>query len=59
VRTEGFLPDGVGGKLNVFLAKNAGHLQVFGSLQSEGCLAKRAGNFPSKVLAVKVKGVNP
>ena len=45
------MPDGVGGKLDVIVAKGAGHFQEAGADQSDGFPAKRAGDFPAKVLA--------
>jgi hypothetical protein len=47
------LPDGVGGKFNVFPAKKAGHFQVFRLAQCDIGVTVRAGDFLAKVSGVK------
>jgi hypothetical protein len=53
VRTGDFFPDGVSGKLNVFLAKEAGHFQPIRFAQGDVALAMRAGNILAKIAAIK------
>ena len=53
VRAGSFFPDGVGGKFNVFLAKEAGHFQEIGFAQGDCGLTMRAGNFLAEVAIVK------
>jgi len=44
-----FLTQGVGGKFNVPLAKEAGHFQIFGFAQSGFFLTMQAGNGAAKI----------
>src|ERR1017187_2903995 len=50
MRALQLFPNGVSGKLNVFLAKETGHFQIFRLSQCDGCLAMGAGDFLSEVL---------
>jgi len=53
MRAGHFLANGVGGKLNVRLAKVAGHFQKVRFAQGEAFLAMRAGNFLPEIASVK------
>jgi hypothetical protein len=54
MRAFQLFPNGVTGKLNVFLAKETGYFQVFRFPQCDGSLAMRAGNFSTEVLNRKL-----
>ena len=54
MRAGDFLSGGVARKFNVFIAKEAGHFQVFGLLQRDCCLAVRTWDFLPDVLNGKL-----
>jgi len=47
MRARHFYSDGVGGKFDVFLAKEARHFEEIGFTQSDDFLTMRIWNFPS------------
>lgn len=53
VWTFDLLSDCMGGEFDVFMAKEAGHFQVFGRAQGDGFLAARAGDFLVEALPRK------
>lgn len=53
VRALDFLPNGMWGKLDVFLAEEAGHFEKIWFAQGDSLLAMRTGNYLPKVLGGK------
>ena len=51
MRAGHFSPDGVRGKFNMPLAKEAGHFQEIGFVQGDAGLAMRAEDFLADILA--------